>query len=62
MGENGERAIKEHVWRTYGQSQGMVGSRVGARDGWGGGVVVGEEWRQLYLNNNKKIIKKEKND
>ena len=28
--------------------------KVGSGDGWGGGVVEGR-WRQLYLNNNKKI-------
>ena len=28
--------------------------------GWGGAAVGGEEWRQLYLNNNKKSKKKRK--
>ena len=33
--------------------------RVGSRDGWGCGGVVGRKWRQLYLNNNKKCGKKD---
>ena len=37
MGENRGRSIKEHVQRTYGQSQREVGSRVGGGDEWGGG-------------------------
>ena len=37
-----------------------VGSRVGSGDGWlvGAEGVVGGKWRQLYLNNNKKVKKK----
>ena len=46
--------IKEHVWKTHGQSQRGLGLRVGGGDGWGWGGVVWGKWRQLYLNNNKK--------
>ena len=37
------------------KAKGVLGSRVGGGDGWGGGGVVGRKWRQLYLNNNKKM-------
>ena len=41
-GENRGKAIKEYVWRTHGQSQRGVVSRVGHGDVWGGGVWWGE--------------------
>ena len=47
--------------RTHGQSQRGVGSRVGGGDGWGMGGVVGDKWRQLYLNSNKKRQREENN-
>ena len=38
MGENRGRVVKEHVYRTHGQSQRQVGLRVRFGDGWGGSV------------------------
>ena len=51
------RVVKEHVYRTHGQSQSGEGLRVGAEDG--GQEVVAEKWRTLYMNNNKKEREKE---
>ena len=31
------KGCQEHVWRTHGQSQSGVGSRVRSGDGWDGG-------------------------
>ena len=53
-----KRHYKVTWWGTWNQNVIIrwewVGSRVGGRDGWLGGVVRGK-WRQLYLNNNKKL-------
>ena len=61
-GDNGEQKGKGHqgtcIKDTWTKPKG-VGWRVGGGGGQGVGGVVGEKWRQLYLNNNKK--NKEKN-
>ena len=55
-GDNGEKRRKGHqgpcIKDTWTKPTG-VGLRVGGVGGWG--RVVGRKWRQLYLNNNKKI-------
>ena len=49
-GEGGR--VFRNMYKGHGRNQRGVGSRVGSKDGWGGGSS-GEGWRQLYLNNNK---------
>ena len=51
-GDNGGRRWKgfqEHVWRTHGQNQWGVGSRVGGGDGWGGGKMETTVLEQQFL-------------
>ena len=40
------KGFQEHVWRTHGQNQRGVGSRVGSGDGWGQG-----EWWEGHGDN-----------
>ena len=56
-GEKG-KGFQEHLQRRHGQNQKGVGSRMGGGDGWSWGGMVRGKWRQLYLNNNKKLKKK----
>ena len=53
MGGEGGRVFKNLYKWTKPKG---VGSWVGSGDGWGGGG----EWRQLYLNNKKKSVKRKK--
>ena len=61
MGGRG-KGFQEHLWRTHGQKQEGVESGMGEGEAWGVGGLVGEKWRQLYLNNNKKKQLKNKNE
>ena len=56
MRGKGEGFSGTYIKDTWTKPMG-VGSRVGGGDGWDGGVVRGK-WRQLYLNNNKKKLRK----
>ena len=50
-GAEGDGFFGTTIKDTWTKSKGL-GSGVGGGDGWGGGSDG--EWRQLYLNNNKK--------
>ena len=52
--EKGEGFIGTSVKVTWTKPKGGVGPRVGGGDGCGKGSGGGK-WRQLYLNNNKKV-------
>ena len=58
-GREGGRVFRNKYKGHMDKTKVGVESGEGGRDGWGGGGVVGRICGQLYLNNNKLILKKE---
>ena len=56
MGGKGEGFSGTTIKDTWTKPRGLE-AREGCGDGWGEGGVVGDKCRQLYLNNNKIILK-----
>ena len=46
--------VFRNIYKRHGQNQREVGSRMGSRDGWGWGGMVGGKWRQRCILDSEK--------